>query len=61
MNMEPLRRRGPRHPGTQDVTFAVSIVNGVETGRRLMAHDIVTPARPSVVRIGAKPGTRRRR
>jgi resuscitation-promoting factor RpfB len=47
----------PGTPGTQDVTFAVSIVNGVETGRRLMAHDVVTPARPSVVRIGAKPGT----
>jgi resuscitation-promoting factor RpfB len=44
-------------PGTQDVTFAVSIVNGVETGRQLMAHDVVTPARPLVVRIGAKPGT----
>jgi resuscitation-promoting factor RpfB len=47
----------PGTPGTQDVTFAVSIVNGVETGRQLMAHDVVTPARPSVVRIGAKPGT----
>jgi uncharacterized protein YabE (DUF348 family)/transposase len=47
----------PGSPGTQDVTFAVSIVNGVETGRQLMAHDVVTPARPSVVRIGAKPGT----
>jgi uncharacterized protein YabE (DUF348 family) len=47
----------PGIPGTQDVTFAVSVVNGVETGRRLVAHDIVTPARPSVVRVGAKPGT----
>ncbi len=47
----------PGAPGAQDVTFAVSIVNGVETGRRLVAHDIVTPARPLVVRIGAKPGT----
>ena len=47
----------PGIPGTQDVTFAVSIVNGVETGRRLTAHDIVTPARPLVLRIGAKPGT----
>jgi uncharacterized protein YabE (DUF348 family) len=43
--------------GTQDVTFAVSTVNGVETGRRLVAHAIVTPARPSVQRVGAKPGT----
>jgi resuscitation-promoting factor RpfB len=47
----------PGAPGTQTVTFAVSIVNGVETGRRLVAHDVVTPARPLVVRIGAKPGT----
>ena len=47
----------PGAPGTQTVTFAVSIVNGVETGRRLVAHDVVTPARPSVLRIGAKPGT----
>jgi uncharacterized protein YabE (DUF348 family)/transposase len=47
----------PGAPGAQDVTFEVSIVNGVETGRRLVAHDIVTPARPLVVRIGAKPGT----
>jgi resuscitation-promoting factor RpfB len=44
-------------PGAQDVTFEVSIVNGVETRRRLVAHDIVTPARPFVLRIGAKPGT----
>jgi len=47
----------PGAPGAQDVTFAVSVVNGVETGRRLVAHDILTPARPTVVRIGAKPGT----
>ena len=47
----------PGAPGTQNVTFAVSTVNGVETGRQLVAHDVVTPARPSVLRIGAKPGT----
>jgi uncharacterized protein YabE (DUF348 family)/transposase len=57
MNMSRHLVEDPGTPGTQDVTFAVSIVNGVETGRRLVAHDIVTPARPSVVRIGAKPGT----
>jgi uncharacterized protein YabE (DUF348 family) len=44
-------------PGEQDVTFAVSFVNGVETGRLPVANEVVTPARPSVVRIGAKPGT----
>ncbi len=47
----------PGAPGTQDVTFAVSVVNGVETGRRLVAHYILAPARPSVLRVGAKPGT----
>ena len=47
----------PGTPGTQDATFAVSTVNGVETGRRLVAHNVVTPARPSVQRVGAKPGT----
>jgi resuscitation-promoting factor RpfB len=47
----------PGTPGTQDVTFAVSTVNGVETGRRLVAHEVVTPARPLVQRFGAKPGT----
>ena len=47
----------PGTPGTQDATFAVSTVNGVETGRRLVAHDVVTPARPSVQQVGAKPGT----
>jgi uncharacterized protein YabE (DUF348 family)/transposase len=57
MNMSRHVIEDPGTPGTQDVIFAVSIVNGVETGRRLVAHDIVTPARPSVVRIGAKPGT----
>jgi uncharacterized protein YabE (DUF348 family)/transposase len=47
----------PGTPGAQDVTFAVATVNGVETGRRLVAHNVVTPARPSVQRVGAKPGT----
>jgi uncharacterized protein YabE (DUF348 family)/transposase len=57
MNMSRYVIEDPGIPGTQDVTFAVSVVNGVESGRRLVAHDIVTPARPSVVRFGAKPGT----
>jgi resuscitation-promoting factor RpfB len=47
----------PGTPGTQDVTFAVSTVNGVVTDRRLLAHQVVTPSRPSVQRIGAKEGT----
>ena len=57
MNMSRQVVEDPGTPGTQEVTFAVSIVNGVETGRRLVAHEIVTPARPLVLRVGAKPGT----
>jgi uncharacterized protein YabE (DUF348 family)/transposase len=57
MNMSRHVVEDPGAPGSQNVTFAVSIVNGVETGRRLVAHEVVTPARPSVLRIGAKPGT----
>ncbi|MDI3314953.1 MAG: transglycosylase family protein [Mycobacterium sp.] len=47
----------PGAPGTQDVTFAVAKVNGVETGRLPVASTVVTPAREAVVRVGAKPGT----
>jgi resuscitation-promoting factor RpfB len=57
MNMSRHVVEDPGAPGTQNITFAFSTVNGVETGRRLVAHDIVTPARPLVLRIGAKPGT----
>jgi uncharacterized protein YabE (DUF348 family)/transposase len=57
MNISRQVVEDPGTPGTQDVTFAVSTVNGVETGRRLVAHNVVTPGRPSVQRIGAKPGT----
>jgi resuscitation-promoting factor RpfB len=57
MNMSRSVVEDPGTAGTQDVTFAVWLVNGVETGRRLVAHDIFTPARPSVLRVGAKPGT----
>ena len=47
----------PGAPGTQDVTFAVAKVNGVETGKLPVANVVVVPARDGVVRIGAKPGT----
>jgi resuscitation-promoting factor RpfB len=47
----------PGTPGTQDVTFAVASVNGVETGRLPVANVVVIPARDGVLRIGAKPGT----
>jgi resuscitation-promoting factor RpfB len=47
----------PGMPGTQDVTFAVATVNGVETGRLPVANVVVIPARDGAVRVGAKPGT----
>lgn len=47
----------PGQPGVQNVTFAVSMVNGVETGRLPIANEVLTPARDGVLRVGAKPGT----
>lgn len=44
-------------PGTQDVTFSVATVNGVESGRLPVSNAVVTPARDSVLRVGTKPGT----
>ncbi|BBX46158.1 resuscitation-promoting factor protein RpfB [Mycobacterium cookii] len=43
--------------GSQDMTFSVSKVNGVETGRLPIASHVITPAREAVVRVGTKPGT----
>jgi uncharacterized protein YabE (DUF348 family) len=57
MNMSRQVVQDPGTPGTQDVTFAVATVNGVETGRLPVANAVVAPARPSVLRVGAKPGT----
>lgn len=57
MNMSRQVVDDPGTPGTQDVTFAVATVNGVETGRLPVANVIVSPARDSVLRVGAKPGT----
>lgn len=47
----------PGAPGVQDVTFAVSTVNGRVTGRQVLARQVVSPARAQVQRVGAKPGT----
>ncbi|WP_109527947.1 MULTISPECIES: resuscitation-promoting factor [Nocardia] len=44
-------------PGVQDVTFAVTMLNGSEIGREQIASTVVTPAQPKTVRKGAKPGT----
>jgi len=57
MNMSRQVVEDPGTPGTQDVTFAVARMNGVETGRLPVANVVVTPARDGVLRVGAKPGT----
>ncbi|ODR13297.1 resuscitation-promoting factor [Mycobacterium shimoidei] len=57
MNISRQVIEDPGTPGTQDVTFAVAKVNGVETGRLPVANTVVTPAREAVVRVGTKPGT----
>ncbi len=57
MNMSRQVVEDPGSPGTQDVTFSVATVNGVETGRLPIANTVITPARDAVVRVGTKPGT----
>ncbi|MGA5463536.1 transglycosylase family protein [Mycobacterium sp. NPDC050041] len=57
LNMSRSVVEDPGAPGSQDVTFAIAKVNGVETGRLPVANVVVTPARPGVLRVGAKPGT----
>jgi resuscitation-promoting factor RpfB len=57
MNMSREIVEDPGSPGTQDVTFAVAKVNGVETGRLPIANTVLTPAHDAVVRVGTKPGT----
>jgi len=57
MNMSRQVVEDPGTPGLQDVTFAVAKVNGVENGRLPVANIVVVPARDSVLRVGAKPGT----
>ncbi|WP_280829566.1 resuscitation-promoting factor [Mycobacterium sp. OTB74] len=57
MNMSRRHVDDPGQPGTQNVTFAVATVNGVETGRLPVANEVLTPARDGVIRVGAKPGT----
>jgi uncharacterized protein YabE (DUF348 family) len=57
MNMSRQVVEDPGTPGEQDVTFSVALVNGVETGRLPVSNEVLTPARPSVMRVGAKPGT----
>ncbi|HLS79647.1 MAG TPA: transglycosylase family protein [Nocardia sp.] len=44
-------------PGVQDVTFAVTKVNGQEVERAPVDAVVQVPAQPRTVRKGAKPGT----
>ena len=57
MNISRQIVEDPGSPGTQDVTFAVAMVNGVETGRIPVANTVIAPAREAVLRVGTKPGT----
>ncbi|WP_027501118.1 resuscitation-promoting factor [Rhodococcus sp. UNC363MFTsu5.1] len=57
MNMSRTIVENPGAPGVHDVTFAITKVNGVETGRQQLDAVVTTPAQPKVVRVGAKPGT----
>jgi uncharacterized protein YabE (DUF348 family) len=57
LNMSRQIVEDPGSPGTQDVTFAIAKVNGVETGRLPVANVVIAPARDGVLRIGTKPGT----
>ncbi|BBX23699.1 resuscitation-promoting factor RpfB [Mycolicibacter terrae] len=57
MNMSRQVVEDPGTPGTQDVTYSVATVDGAETGRLPVSNAVVTPARDSVLRVGAKPGT----
>ncbi|MFG1784875.1 transglycosylase family protein [Rhodococcus oryzae] len=57
MNMSKTIVENPGAPGVHDVTFAVTKVNGAETGRQQLDAVVTTPAQAKVVRVGAKPGT----
>ncbi|MFZ2526818.1 MAG: transglycosylase family protein, partial [Rhodococcus sp. (in: high G+C Gram-positive bacteria)] len=57
MNMSRSIVEDPGAPGVQEVTFAVSTVDGIETGREATDTVVTAPARPAIVRVGTKPGT----
>ncbi|SDE35470.1 resuscitation-promoting factor [Rhodococcus tukisamuensis] len=57
MNMSRTVVEHPGAPGVHDVTFAVTLVNGVETSRTEVGKVVTTPGQAKVVRVGAKPGT----
>ncbi|MEV4126023.1 transglycosylase family protein [Nocardia sp. NPDC049707] len=57
LNMSRTVVESPGEPGVQDVTFAVTMVNGQEVGRRPIASNVKVTAQPKTIRKGAKPGT----
>ncbi|QCH22743.1 resuscitation-promoting factor [Mycobacteroides salmoniphilum] len=57
MNMSRSVVEDPGAPGSQDIVYSVLSVNGRETGRMPVSNNVLTPARDSVLRVGAKPGT----
>ncbi len=44
----------PGTPGEEIVTFQVTVKNGIETGRKQVARQEITPARPGKSRVGTK-------
>lgn len=57
LNMSRTVVESPGAPGVQDVTFAVTMVNGQEVSRRPIASNVKVTAQPKTIRKGAKPGT----
>ncbi|MEU0499582.1 transglycosylase family protein [Nocardia sp. NPDC005998] len=57
MNMSRSVVESPGEAGVQDVTFAVTMVNGQEVSRQPVSATVTVTAQPKTVRKGAKPGT----
>ncbi|MEU2034770.1 transglycosylase family protein [Nocardia amamiensis] len=57
LNMSRTVVESPGKPGVQDVTFAVTMVNGQEVDRAPIGSTVTVAAQPKTVRKGAKPGT----
>ncbi|MCL2536297.1 MAG: ubiquitin-like domain-containing protein, partial [Nocardiaceae bacterium] len=57
MNMSRTVVENPGRSGVADITYEVTMVNGVETGRKPVGSTVRVAPEPKVVRVGAKPGT----
>ncbi|MGQ4616570.1 transglycosylase family protein [Nocardia sp. R7R-8] len=57
MNMSRTVVESPGAPGVQNVTFAVTMVNGREVDRQAVGSTVTVAAQPKTVRKGVKPGT----